>query len=127
MKKIADEPPVVQNLNATTRVLAQTGFKNECEQARTDLLIDRVPDFAQELVTQIFQKFHRCISQQHRDRQHEQRHVASALNDPVVDLQHVVRGRKNKQASDPAQHGRAPENTFPGFEIVEQQALPGRS
>jgi DNA helicase-2/ATP-dependent DNA helicase PcrA len=69
VKEIANHPPVIEHLNSAAWVLAQTGFKNEREQARTDLLIHGMTHFAQKLVTQIFQQFHRRIGQQHRQNQ----------------------------------------------------------
>ena len=83
--------------------LVQVGFETRVENTCAELLVDGDTDADQQSGPEPFGRPHDAKQEQADQRNGDQGEVASAEHDPVIDLQHVERGRQHQQVGDHAE------------------------
>ena len=98
MNEFSNQTPIVQGLDAATRMLAQVGLEHQPENAWTQGFVHPMTHLAQDFAAQVFKQLHHCVRHYHCQREHQQGREVSALDDAIVDLEHVDRRCQHQQA-----------------------------
>ena len=106
-EKIAQRAQVVERLQAAAGDFFQIRLEDGAENPLAQLGVELGAGLVHDLRACPFQHLHQHISAQHRQRQHGQCQVVAAVDDAVIDFEHVAAGREHQQAGKQAEPGGA--------------------